>query len=98
MRTVSPLVYWSLQLPYAIFGAWLVVLLVRLLFAAILDSGNAALRLVNALARPVTGIVGAITPRIVPPAGVVVCAMAWLVAARVAISMVALGFGARLWG
>ena len=98
MRTLSPLVYWSLQLPYAIFGAMLLLLLVRLLLGAILDSGNAIMRWVNALTRPVTAIVGAVTPRIVPPAGVAACAIAWLVAARVAFSMVALGFGARLWG
>jgi hypothetical protein len=51
---------------------------------------------VSAITRPVTALVGFITPRIVPPAGVIVLSIAWLMVARVALSMAALAKGVSL--
>jgi hypothetical protein len=97
MRNVSLFTFWSMQLPYLLLGALIVLLLVRLLLAG-LGNGGLVARVLGAVTRPVTAAVGAVTPRIIPPAGVIACAIAWLIAARVVISMVALGLGVRLWG
>jgi hypothetical protein len=61
-------------------------------------SDNILARSVRALTSPITAAVGAVTPRIVPPTGVVACAIAWLIIFRVIVTMVAGGFGLRLWG
>jgi hypothetical protein len=98
MRNVSLFTYWSMQLPYLLLTVLIVLLLLRLLLGGALGSDSRLARLLGALTLPVTAAVGAITPRIVPPAGVIVCAIAWLIAARVVLSMVALGMGVRLWG
>jgi hypothetical protein len=87
-----------MQLPYFLLTALIVLLLLRLLLAGALGNDSLAARFLRALTLPVTATVGAVTPRIVPPAGVIMCAIAWLVAARVMLSMVALGLGVRLWG
>jgi hypothetical protein len=98
MRNVSLFTYWSMQLPYLLLTVLIVLLLLRLLLGGALGSDSRLARLLGALTLPITAAVGAITPRIVPPAGVIVCAIAWLIAARVVLSMVALGMGVRLWG
>ena len=98
MRSVSLFTYWSMQLPYFLLTALIVLLLLRLLLAGALGNDSWVARFLRALTLPVTATVGAITPRIVPPAGVIACAIAWLAAARVVLSMVALGLGVRLWG
>ncbi len=54
------------------------------------------MRLVGAITHPVVATVGAVTPRIVPAAGVIVCAIIWLMAARTVLFMVALAMGVRL--
>ena len=41
-------------------------------------------------------VVGAITPRMIPQAGVIVCAIIWLAAIRVLLVMVGLAVGARI--
>jgi hypothetical protein len=98
MRNVSTLTYWLLQGPNLILVALIVLLAARLLLGAVFSNVSAIVRGLAAVTRPVTAVVGAITPRIIPPAGVVACAIAWLVAARVVLTMVALGLGVRLWG
>jgi hypothetical protein len=87
-----------MQLPYFLLTALIVLLLLRLLLAGAFGNDGLVARFLRALTLPVTATVGAVTPRIVPPAGVIMCAIAWLVAARVMLSMVALGLGVRLWG
>ena len=49
-----------------------------------------------AATRPVTAVVGFITPRIVPPSGVVALSIAWLIALRAALFMAALAKGVQL--
>ncbi len=97
MRNVSLFTYWSLQLPYLLMGAFILLLLLRLVLAATVGRDGGIARLFGSITWPITGPVGAVTPRIVPPAGVIACAIAWLIAARVVLSMVALGLGVRLW-
>jgi hypothetical protein len=98
MRNVSLFTYWSMQLPYLLLTALIVLLLVRLLLGGALGAESPVARFLRAVTLPVTATVGAITPRIVPPSGVIACAIAWLIAARVVLSIFALGLGVRLWG
>jgi uncharacterized protein YggT (Ycf19 family) len=98
MRSVSLFTYWSLQLPHILAGALILLLLVRLVLAATVGSDRGIARLFGAITWPITAPVGTITPRIVPQVGVIACAIGWLIAARVVLSMVALGLGIRLWG
>jgi hypothetical protein len=98
MRNASPLVYWSLQIPHIILGVLIILLLARLLLAAMRANGNILARFLAAITSPVTVAVGAITPRMIPPAGVFACAIVWLLAVRVILTMVAGAFGMRLWG
>jgi hypothetical protein len=44
----------------------------------------------------VTAVVGFITPRIVPPSGVVALSIGWLIAVRAALFMAALANGVQL--
>jgi hypothetical protein len=57
---------------------------------------NPVLRVLAAITRPVVATVGAITPRIVPQSGVLLLAMVWLAALRVAVFWVAVVKGVRL--
>ncbi len=98
MRNASPLIFWSLQIPHIILGVLIILLLAQLLLAAGRANGNILGRFVGAITTPVTVAVGAITPRMIPPAGVVACAIIWLLAVRIILTMVAMGFGLRLWG
>jgi hypothetical protein len=98
MPKVSPFVYWSLEVPYLVLGALIVLVLVHALVSAVTGRSSSIARALGVATRPVTATVGAITPRIVPPAGLVACAIAWLIALRIVLTMVAQGFGLRLWG
>jgi hypothetical protein len=98
MRSVSLFAYWSLQLPHLLMGVFIVLLLLRLALAAVVSHDRGVARLFGAITWPVTAPIGFLTPRIVPPAGVIACAIAWLITARIVLSMVALGLGVRLWG
>ena len=98
MRNVSLFTYWSLQLPHLLMGIFIFLLLLRLVLVAAVSGDRGIARLFAALTWPVAGPVGFVTPRIVPLAGVLTCAVAWLITARIALSMVALGLGIRLWG
>jgi len=98
MRSVSLFTFWSFQLPHLLMGVFILLLLLRLLLIAIAGRDSGPTKVLAAITAPVAVPVGAITPRIVPPALVLACAVAWLIAARLVLSMVALGFGVRLWG
>jgi len=98
MRNVSLFTFWSFQLPHLLMGMFILLLLLRLLLTAAVGRDRGATRVLAAVTAPVAVPVGAITPRIVPPAVVVFCAIGWLIAARLVLTMVALGFGIRLWG
>jgi hypothetical protein len=90
------LTYWYLHLPSLLLAALIYLLLARLLLSFMLGAGNGIMRVLGAITYPVVVTVGAITPRIVPPRGIIVAAIVWLAAARVAAFWVALAMGMRL--
>jgi hypothetical protein len=92
----SLLAHWYLHLPSLLLAAFIYLLLARLLLSFVLDAGNGVVRVLAAITHPVVAAVGSITPRIVPPRGVMVAAIVWLVAARVAAFWMALAMGMRL--
>jgi hypothetical protein len=96
MRSASFLTYWYLHVPSLLLAAFIVLLLVRLVLTPVLDAGNLVMRVLATVTKPVVATVGAITPRIVPPAGVLVLAMVWLATLRVAVFWVAVVKGVRL--
>jgi hypothetical protein len=92
----SFLTNWYLHLPSLLLAAFVYLLIGRLVLSFLLGDGNLVMRVLNAVTNPVVAAVGAITPRVVPPAGVMVFAIAWLFAARVAVTWVAMVRGVRL--
>ena len=96
MPNAGTFTYWYLQVPSLILLATMLLLLARLVLSLVLDRGGAVMRLMYAITQPLVATVGAVTPRLVPAAGVIVCAILWLAAARTVLIMVALGMGVRL--
>jgi hypothetical protein len=96
MPNAGTFTYWYLQVPSLILLAMIVLLLARLVLSLVLVGGGAVMRLVGAITQPVVAAVGTVTPRIVPQAGVIVCAIIWLATARTVVVMLALGMGVRL--
>jgi len=66
------------------------VLMVRLVVDLLFPSAKASLslRVVRRVSQPVVGLVGAISPRVVPAPMVVVCAIVWVYALRVTVVQV----------
>jgi hypothetical protein len=96
MQSASFVTYWYLHLPSLLLATLIVLLLGRLVLTPVLGAGNVLVWLLAIATKPVVATVGAITPRIVPPAGVLVLAMVWLAALRMAVFWVALATGVRL--
>lgn len=96
MQSASFVTYWYLHLPSLLLAALIVLLLVRLILTPVLGAGNLVTRVLATVTKPVVATVSAITPRIVPPDAVLVLAMAWLAALRVAVFWVAVVKGVRL--
>jgi hypothetical protein len=96
MQSASFVTYWYLHLPSLLLATLIVLLLGRLVLTPVLGAGNFIVWLLAIVTKPVVATVGAITPRIVPPAGVLVLAMVWLAALRMAVFWVALATGVRL--
>jgi hypothetical protein len=96
MQSVSFVTYWYLHLPSLLLAAFIVLLLVRLILTPVLGTDNLVTRVLAAVTKPVVATVSAITPRIVPPAAVLVLAVAWLALLRVAVFWVAVVKGVRL--
>ncbi len=86
---------WYLHGPNLLILAMICILFVQLLLS-LAAGGSAVTRAISLVTRPVTVAVGFITPRIVPPAGVIVLSIAWLMVVRVALSMAALAKGVSL--
>jgi hypothetical protein len=95
MPNPGPFTYWYLQAPNLLLLVLMVLLAVRLVLMS-LGLHRGPLRLVRAVTQPVVAAIGAITPRIVSQAGVIVCAIIWLAAARVLLLMAGLALGARM--
>ncbi len=96
MPNAGTFTYWYLQVPNLVLLAMMVLLLVRLVLSFVLHDDGAVMRLVGTMTQPVVATVGAVTPRIVPAAGVIICAIIWLMAVRTVLFMVALAMGVRL--
>ncbi len=86
---------WYLHGPNLLILTLICILFVQLLLS-LAAGGSPITRAVSLVTRPLTAAVGFITPRIVPPAGVIVLSIAWLMVARVALSMAALAKGVSL--
>lgn len=96
MPNAGSFTYWYLQVPNLILLAMVLLLLMRLVLSPVLDDGGGIMRLLKAITRPVTVCAGAITPRIVPQAGVIIGGIIWLLAVRTVLVMTALAMGIRL--
>jgi hypothetical protein len=96
MQRADFLTHWYLYLPSVLLAAFIVLLAVRLVLTPALGAHTLLVRVLAAATKPVVAIVAAITPRIVPPSGVLVLAMVWLVALRLAVFWVAVVKGVRL--
>ena len=86
---------WYLHGPNLLIQTMICILFAQLLLS-LAAAGSTATRVVSTVTKPVTAVVGAITPRIVPPPGVIVLSIVWLMVARVALSMAALSKGVSL--
>jgi len=89
---------WYYHVPNLILAALIWLLIGRLVLSLVFGPGrgNFVVRLLEVVTSPVLGAVGAITPRLVPAGLVVVFAIAWLLAARVALFVAVSATGVRL--
>lgn len=87
--------HWYLHGPNFLIIALMCLLLARLALSYV-PHRNGVTRTVSAVTHPVTLVVGAITPRIIPPRGVILLSIAWLLVARAALLMAALARGVQL--
>jgi hypothetical protein len=94
----SLLTHWYYHVPDLIMAALVYLLIARLVVTLILRrSGDfAVVRVLNAATNPVLTGVRVLTPRVVPAGLVIVLAMAWLLAARLALFMGVAATGVRL--
>jgi hypothetical protein len=92
MQSASFYTYWYLHGPSLLLAGFIVLVLGRLILTPVLGAG----RVLAAITKPVVATVGAITPRILPQAAVLVLAVVWLAALRVAVFWIALVKGVRL--
>lgn len=91
---------WYLHVPSLLLVALIYLLIARGLVAAVFgwDSRNVLARLVSLPTRPVLLIVGALTPRSVPRAGVLLFAIVWLfVALGLVVWVLAISRARPLW-
>jgi uncharacterized protein YggT (Ycf19 family) len=98
MPGASYFAHWYYHVPNLILLALIWLLIGRLVLSLVLGPGrgNPILRLLEAVTGPVLKVVGAITPRLVPAGLVIVFAIAWLLAARVALFVAVSARGVRL--
>jgi hypothetical protein len=96
MPNAGSITYWYLQVPNLILLSMMVLLLLRLVLSLVPGTIWGITRPVGAITHPVVVTVGAMTPRMVPAAGVIVCAIAWLMLVRTVLIMTALALGVRL--
>jgi hypothetical protein len=87
---------WYYHVPNLILAALIWLLIGRFVLALVLGRSNAVVRLLEAVTNPVLTAVGTITPRLVPAGLVIVFAIAWLLAARIALFVAVSATGARL--
>jgi uncharacterized protein YggT (Ycf19 family) len=92
------LAHWYYHVPDLIIAALVYMLIGRLGLALIwgANSNKIIARVLNRMTDPVLAGVGAITPRVVPAGLVIVFAIAWLLAARLALFIAVTAKGVRL--
>ena len=83
MPSASFLTYWYFHVPSLLLAALIYLLLGRLVLAPVLRADNVVMRVLAAVTDPVVKTVGAVTPRVVPSALVIVFAVMWLLSARI---------------
>lgn len=98
MPTQSFFAHWYFHLPNLILTVLMYALIVRYILSLLLPADAVIVRIVNGVTHPVVRGVGAITPRIVPAGGILLFAIVWLFAARIALflGLVLMGFRPRL--
>lgn len=82
--------YWYLHLPSLVLALLIYLLLGRLLLSLLLGTDSLVMRVLAAVTDPVVKTVGAITPRVVPSALVIVFAIMWLLSARILLHQAAM--------
>jgi YggT family protein len=97
-RSAGFLAHWYYHVPDLVLAALIWLLIARLLVWPLAGAAgtNVAFRVLRSLTDPVLAGVGAVTPRLVPPALVILCAAAWLLAARIMLFLVVSATGVRL--
>ena len=83
MPSASSLSYWYFHGPSLLLAALVYLLLARLALWPFVAAGTPVMRVLATITNPVLKAVGAITPRAVPAALVVVFAIMWLLSARI---------------
>jgi uncharacterized protein YggT (Ycf19 family) len=83
MLNANFFIYWYLYLPSLVLAVLIYLLLGRLVLSFFLRAENMVMRVLAAVTDPVVRTVGAITPRVVPSALVIVFAIVWLLSARI---------------
>jgi polyferredoxin len=98
MRSTGFLAHWYYHVPDLILTVLIGLLVARAIVGLIpwLERSNSLARLLAAVTDPVVRRIGFITPRVVPAGLVTVCAIAWLLAARIALFVAVSATGARL--
>jgi len=96
--STSFLAHWYFHVPNLVMAALVWLLVGRLLLAPILSRYGESIagRVLRGLTDPVLRVVGAVTPRVVPAALVVVFAIVWLTAARLVLFAAVTATGVRL--
>lgn len=87
--------HWYFHVPNLALAALTYTLAGRYILSLFLDDDRVILRVFNNVTNPVLGVVGAITPRIVPAGLLIVFAMVWLFVARIALFLVLAMLGIR---
>ena len=92
------LAHWYYHVPSLILAVLIWLLIGRLILSLARRGGGGAsgVRLLDAVTHPVVKAVAAITPRTVPAALVIVFAVVWLLAARIALFVAVSATGVRL--
>jgi YggT family protein len=98
MRSASFLAHWYYHVPDVILAMLIYLLMARLVLGLILraDGDRLAVRALNRITDPVLAGVGAITPRVAPRPLVIVFAVVWLAALRLALFIAVTAQGIRL--
>jgi hypothetical protein len=98
MPTQSFFAHWYFHVPNLILTVLMYALIGRYILSLVLPAHAVAVRIFSRVTDPVVRGVGAITPRVVPGGGVILFAIVWLFAARIALflGLVLMGFRPRL--